>query len=180
MQPQKLPNQQQLPKKPSQLYRRRHRKGRVLASILAVVLLAASVLLFYYRQAIVDQITVWRFTPTTELVSFADRAGLNDLGKFYLYASQTQISDKSAFNTACGKLQNERTVVLGCYVGTDRRIYIYNVTDTQLDGVRETTAAHEMLHAAYDRLSESDKDRVDALLKDEESKITDEIGRAHV
>lgn len=164
---------QQPPKQPSNQSVRRHTKGRFLAGLFAFVLLAATVALFYNRQRVIDQITVWRFTPSTDLTVLADRAGLNDTGKFYLYASQAEVSDREAFNTACGKLQNERTIVIGCYAGLDRRIYIYNVPDSQLDGVKETTTAHEMLHAAYDRLSESDKDYVNALLKEQELKITD-------
>lgn len=173
MQPQKLPSQQP-PKQPSPEYGRRHTKGRFLASLFAFILLSASVILFYNRQTVIDQITVWRFAPSSELVVLANNAGLNDTGKFYLYASQAEISDKTEFNTACGKLQNEKTVVLGCYAGSDKRIYIYDVTDSQLSGVMETTAAHEMLHAAYDRLSESDKKQVDTWLVAEESKITDQ------
>lgn len=173
MQPQKSVSEQ-LPKKPNPYHGRHHTKGAFLASLLGFLLLAASILLFYHRQAIVDRITVWRFVPSPTLVLLADNAGLNDRGKFYLYASRSEVSDRAAFNTACGKLQNERTVVIGCYVGADRRIYIYDVTDAQLDGVKETTAAHEMLHAAYDRLDQSEKERIDGLLVAQQSKITDQ------
>lgn len=169
MQPKKSLNQQPV----QQHNPHRRKKSSILPLLFGALLLAASVALFYNKQAIIDQVTVWRFTPSSELVSLANRAGLNDEGKFYLYASQAEISSESEFNTACGSLQNERTVVLGCYTGNDGRIYIYDVTDTQLDGVRETTAAHEMLHAAYDRLSNSEKDYVDGLLEAQEKTITD-------
>lgn len=172
MQPQK--SQQQPQKQPNIPVKRQHTKGRFVASLFVFLLVIAAVALFYNRQAVLDQLTVWRFTPSPELVSLADSAGLNDTGKFYLKASQAEVSDRTEFNDACGKLQNERTVVIGCYTGADKRIYIYDVTDSQLDGVKETTAAHEMLHAAYDRLSSSDKKRVDALLVAEEANITDE------
>lgn len=173
MQPQKSLNQQ--PLKPSNLQpKRRHTKGRLFAGLFTLVLFAAGVWLFYNRQAVIDQITVRRFTPSAELTTLANNAGVNELGKFYLAASQAEISDKTAFNKACGSLQSERTVVIGCYVGADKRIYIYNVTDAQLNGVKETTAAHEMLHAAYDRLSGSERKYVDGLLNAEKAKITDE------
>jgi hypothetical protein len=172
---QQKPLQQPLAKKPrSQTQTSRRRKGGIVATLFSILLIGASFAVFYNRQAILDQITVWRFTPSAPIVAMAGRAGLSDTGKFYLYASQAQLSNRDAFNAACGKLQSERTVVLGCYTGADRRIYIYDVTDTRLDGVKETTAAHEMLHAAYDRLCAKDKDYVDGLLKAEETKITDE------
>lgn len=160
-------------KQPNVPMKSQHSRGRFLASFFTFALLVAAVALFYNRQAILDDITAWRFTPSAELVTLEDNAGLNQTGKFYLSASQAEISDKAAFNTACGKLQNERTVVIGCYTGADKRIYIYNVTDAQLDGVKETTTAHEMLHAAYDRLSASDRTYVDGLLTAEKAKITD-------
>lgn len=164
---------QSLATKPDSLLSKRYSKGRFRASLFALLLLGAGVLLLYNRQAVVDQITVWRFVPSSAVVALADTAGLNDRGKYYLYASQADVSDRAAFNQACGGLQNERTVVIGCYAGADKRIYIYNVTESQLDGIKETTAAHEMLHAAYDRLSESEKQRVDDLLVAQQSSTTD-------
>ncbi len=50
----------------------------------------------------------------------------------------------------------KRNAILGCYNPSSRDIYIYNVTNSELDGVKEVTAAHEMLHAAWERLSESE------------------------
>lgn len=54
--------------------------------------------------------------------------------------------------------------MLGCYrpgVG----IYILRVEDARLAGVQQVTAAHEMLHAAYDRLSGSERSKVNSLIK---------------
>jgi len=60
---------------------------------------------------------------------------------------------------------------LGCY--KNQRIYIYNVNDERLNGLKEVTAAHEMLHAAYERLPESDKKAVNTLLEKEYRKNSD-------
>lgn len=173
MQPQKSVNQQPA-KQPNLVHNRHYTRGTFCASLLGFLLIAAGVILFYNRQAVIDQITVWRFVPSESLVSLVDTVGLNERGKFYLYASRAEVSDRTEFNDACGKLQNERTVVIGCYTGPDKRIYIYNVTDSQLEGVKETTTAHEMLHAAYDRLSQNEKERIDALLIAQKATITDE------
>ncbi len=59
--------------------------------------------------------------------------------------------------------------ILGCYV--TQRIYIYDVKDAKLDGIREVTAAHEMLHAAYERMSSSEQTKVNALLEVEYEKL---------
>ncbi len=141
--------------------------------VFSAVLLALVATGIFFRQDIIDQLTVWRFTPSADLQSIALRASFSEQGKHYLYMSETQVVDRDGFNEKCGTLQNEKTVVLGCYTVPDRRIYVYNVSDTRLDGVKEATAAHEMLHAAYDRLSNSERTRINGLLKDQEQKITD-------
>jgi len=61
-------------------------------------------------------------------------------------------------------VQGEKTVVLGCYLTGDNGIFVYDVTDTRLTGVEQVTTAHEMLHAAYDRLSKNERRRVDNML----------------
>jgi hypothetical protein len=45
------------------------------------------------------------------------------------------------------------------------------VTDSQLDGIREVTTAHEMLHAAYARLGDEEKSRINSLLEAEYKKL---------
>lgn len=91
-----------------------------------------------------------------------------------MQASRAELSDKQAFNQTCGSLKNEQTVVLGCYTTHDKRIYVYDIRDQKLDGVRETTSAHEMLHAAYDRLSGGEKEHLHQLLAEQRSKIDNE------
>ena len=56
--------------------------------------------------------------------------------------------------------------MLGCYHSGQSGIFVLDVTDSRLDGVEQVTAAHEMLHAAYDRLSRSERSKVDAMLED--------------
>lgn len=143
-------------------------------AIFAGLLAIGFVFALLNRQYIIDQIVVWQFKPSEAVVSLGDRSGMSDKGKFYLYASQTELNDREDFNKACGSLQNEKTVVLGCYRGSLKRIHVFKVDDSQLDGVEDVTAAHEMLHAVYDRLDSGEKKRVGALLQAERAKITDE------
>jgi len=100
----------------------------------------------------------------------ATTANMSDHGRFYFYASRPEINDREAFNHNC-KAASEQTVVLGCYAS--QRIYVFDITDQRLAGIKEVTAAHEMLHAAYDRLSKSEKDRVHRLLEAELESIND-------
>ena len=121
------------------------------------------------RQRILDQITVWQYQPTAEVSGLVDRAGMNSEGKFYYLASQPKLDSSSDFNSECDRVENV-TSILGCY--SNSRIYIYDVTDPQLDGIREVTATHETLHAIYDRMSDDEKKQVDVLIEAEYKKLS--------
>jgi len=135
-------------------------------------LFAAAIWLFLNRQAIIDQVSFWQYRPTQEIAALADRAALSDHGRFYLYSAFPEIQDRDAFNKSCNTLRSSESVVLGCYAA--HRIYLFNVTDQKLDGIKEVTAAHEMLHAAYERLSEAERTRVDKLVNEAAAKVADE------
>lgn len=92
-------------------------------------------------------------------------------GEFYFYASHPTLLDATAFNETCER-REAATAILGCYNG--QYIYIYNIADAKLDGVREVTAAHEMLHAAYARLGSAERQRVDTLIDAEFEKLKDD------
>lgn len=144
-------------------------KGGIITSVvLSTLLVICAILIIFFRQHIVDQIIVWQFKPSGAIVTLSSRVGLNDNGKFIFYASQPELNSAADFNSVCKRIENT-TSILGCY--SNSKIYIYNVTDTQLDGIREVTAAHEMLHAAYQRLGDDEKKSVDALLEAEYKKL---------
>lgn len=138
--------------------------GHVVALLATIICVAIAALLFINRQFVVDQLSVWQYKPTADVVSLATRSGMNDTGKFYFFAAQPAVEEAQEFNKQCDR-KEDTTAILGCYNG--RNIYIYNVTNQSIDGIREVTAAHEMLHAAYDRLSGSEKTHVNALLEAE-------------
>ncbi|HMH70249.1 MAG TPA: hypothetical protein VK502_02525 [Candidatus Saccharimonadales bacterium] len=145
--------------------------GHLAAIIATVISITLAALLFFNRQCVVDQLTVWQYKPSGEVATLADRSGMNDKGKFFFYASQPAVENAQSFNKQCGRLEAS-TAILGCYNG--RNIYVYNVTDARLDGIREVTAAHEMLHAAYARMNDKDKKQVNALLETEYAKLKDD------
>lgn len=137
--------------------------------VVSLALLSLAMVVVVYRQRILDQIVVWQFQPSSEISGLVDRAGMNSNGKFYYLASQPKLDGTSNFNTECDRVENV-TSILGCY--TNSRIYIYDVTDKQLDGIREVTAAHETLHAIYSRMSDEEKTKVDKLIEAEYGKIS--------
>lgn len=127
---------------------------RVVSWVVPTALIVVGVALLFNRQNIVDQIAYADFQPTDEVAAMVGETGMSDTGKFYFYSSRPEVADSDVFNNSCER-RAATSPVLGCYLAADSKIYVYDVTDANLQGIKGVTAAHEMLHAAYDRLSES-------------------------
>ena len=148
---------------------RLHLSKRRLISLIALLTLLAVVIAGALNvQRIQDTVLYYQFEPSATVASFASDAGMSEHGTFLFYASHPEVLGADDFNKQCGKSEHS-TAILGCYNG--RTIYIYDVTNARLTGIRSTTAAHEMLHAAYRRLSDSEKTKVNALLEAEYSML---------
>ena len=60
---------------------------------------------------------------------------------------------------------------MGCYrLG---KIHLYDVKNSKLDGIKEVTAAHELLHAIWERMSLSERDKIGKLLNAEYERVKD-------
>jgi DNA repair exonuclease SbcCD ATPase subunit len=140
---------------------RTHSAIRYIALGINLALIAVAAWVFFNRQYVLDQITLYRYEPPQEVIALAEQTTMTDESKRYFYASQPEINDRAEFNGNCGN-HGERSIVLGCYAA--QKIYIFNVTDERLSNVKAVTAAHEMLHAAYDRLGSDEKQRVDMMV----------------
>jgi len=137
--------------------------------ILDVILLAAVVLggvyIVQHRQQIYDFARIYNYQPPAAVSQLATDTTMTALGKNAFYVNHPELlSDKAKFNEKCN--QREQTIVLGCYYSKQRGIYIYEVTDERLAGIKEVTAAHEMLHAAYDRLGKEERENLGKILQD--------------
>lgn len=111
-----------------------------------------------HRQDIVDWWRLRSYTPSAEVKKLADDTAMTAYGRNLFYASDPKIDDREAFNQACNNSLGEQGAVLGCYAR--QGIFIFNVNDPRLPGVKDVTAAHETLHAVYDRLDTTTKNQV--------------------
>lgn len=111
--------------------------------------------LFFNRQFALDTYTNWTYRASDSIATISERTELTDKGKFTFYATQPELLGRDSFNNSCPR-QEAGSPILGCYTSDDR-IYIYDVTDDKLDGMKEVTAAHEVLHAVWFRMSEEEK-----------------------
>jgi len=144
---------------------------KVFTGLLSLLIMAASVSLYVYRQDVIDWLALRNYEPSPAIARLATAASLNDDGRRLFYVHDPSLLDKANFQGVCGN--DEETIVLGCYITNDR-IYVFDVEDDRLQGVEEVTAAHEMLHAAFDRLSGDEKERITTLLADTFASVDDE------
>lgn len=116
-----------------------------------------------------DEILDWAaargYQPTATVRGFVSQTTMTPYAERLFYANRPAVQDKKEFNKNCTD-PSEEVAVLGCFKGNRAGIYIYDVTDKRLKGIEEVTAAHEMLHQAYQRLGKAEKTRVNGLLQE--------------
>ena len=138
---------------------------RVLSYLIFLGLISGTALAVWQHRSILDWWQLRGYVPAAEIAALAADTAMTDPARRVFYVNHPDLMDDStAFRQACPL--NEETIILGCYHSGQRGIFIFDVDSTELDGVEEVTAAHEMLHAAYDRLSSKQRERVDKILTD--------------
>jgi hypothetical protein len=143
--------------------------------IVLLLLLAGLSVVAANRQGIIDWWRLRDYTAPAPVASLANQDAMTDYARKVFYVNSPDIRTKANFSSACPSSKAEQTIVLGCYHSDQAGIYLLNVTDPRLQGVEQVTAAHEMLHAAYDRLSSADRKKIDGMLLDYYNKdLTDE------
>jgi hypothetical protein len=136
-----------------------------------LVILGFSVWLVFNFQSVVDWWKLRGYEPTAAIAQVSREASFSEEGQRLFYVHDPELLVKSDFQGKC--TVGEETIVLGCYL-SHSKIYLFDVTDMRLEGIEEVTAAHEMLHAVYDRLSPEEKELLDAQLLSFYDTITDE------
>lgn len=136
--------------------------SRFLGIIFPLAIIVGSFWLWVERQSVVDAINYYQYSPTQTVEQLTETSNMTDHGRYMFYVSRPQVDTSDDFNKNCQRREAD-SPILGCY--TAGRIYIYNVTDDRLQGIKSVTAAHEMLHAAYERLDETEKNRLSRLLE---------------
>jgi hypothetical protein len=140
---------------------------------LTLVLLAVPFVVFFKAQALVDWWQLRNYMAPPAVAALAQQDTMTAYATHVFYVNHPDLeTDTNQFRTDCN--ESEKTIVLGCYHGNQDGIFLYNVNDSRLAGVQQVTAAHEMLHAAYDRLSSKDRNNVDSLLENYYHMVTDQ------
>lgn len=142
----------------------------ILTLLVSLAIITLSVVVIWQRQYITDSLRASMYTPSTEIAALVEATRMSERGELVFYASQPELNGTQAFNERCGDSQTE-SMVLGCYVGGT--IYVFDADNPEIASIEEVTAAHEMLHAAYERLRGDEKRQVDALLSAQAASLAD-------
>lgn len=136
------------------------RSQKLVGAILSLTLLTLPIIAVIQKQAIADWYKLRNYEPPAAVAAIASATTMTEEGKKLFYVNQPALLDKTNFRQYCS--DSEQSIVLGCF-RSGEGIYLLNVTDSRLNGVVEVTAVHEMLHAAYERLSDNEQQRIDQL-----------------
>ncbi len=145
--------------------------------ILTLLVFAAPFAAYVERQNLYDWYRLHNYVVPRTIAGLATDTTMDAHSRKIFYVAHPELQTKSAFNASCKTI--EKTIVLGCYkagIG----IFVYEVADTRLNGVLQVTAAHEMLHAAYERLSTKDRLRIDALTQQTYAQLADERVKTNI
>lgn len=149
---------------------KRSRLWAIAISALGILLVAIGIGLYLNRQYVADHFSMWSFQPSSGISAINEELDLTYHGNLYFYTAHPELNAAEEFNDNCPRVELN-SPILGCLHGD--RIYIYDIENGKLDGIEEVTAAHEMLHMAWLRLSDEERDYLSKLLQKEQKKITD-------
>ncbi|ADG76132.1 hypothetical protein Cfla_3251 [Cellulomonas flavigena DSM 20109] len=106
--------------------------------------------------------------PTPEVEALADEMFLTDEGRDLLYVAQPELLGAEEFAGRCDRgdagAAGETGGAVGCYhssaggLQANGRIVVYTPADARLRPFVVETAAHELLHAAWNELSDGEQD----------------------
>ena len=120
-----------------------------------IILLCAFVAVFLIDYTVLaDRITALSYAPSETIVNLTEALLLTERAQLILAASQPSVQSAADFQASC-PIETTEATVIGCYA--NNKIYIYDISRTELDGIMQSTLAHELLHAAWDRLSATER-----------------------
>ncbi|RGE17105.1 hypothetical protein [Leucobacter sp. wl10] len=149
----------------------RGRAKRILGFIVFLAVLALVVFAMTHRQEIRDRFSAVGFETSPQIERVLKDLRLTASGERIFLATRPTLDGSSHFNEQCaGVERSEQEHVLGCYAGD--RIHLFDVTDERITGIVGVTAAHELLHAAYNRLGEGERDDLGGKLRREFDRLS--------
>lgn len=136
---------------------------RLFSLVFLLLIIGGGAWVFLNRQPIIDYAVASQYKPSSAVIKLEDQIQFTPKGDALFRAVQPEVDNSDNFNQHCQK-KDADSIVLGCYIDP-QNIFVYNVTDSQLSAVMPVTAAHETLHAAYARLSSTERAKVNSMVE---------------
>ncbi|MBR2708721.1 hypothetical protein IKE98_00050 [Candidatus Saccharibacteria bacterium] len=127
-----------------------------------IIMLVIAVIIFN-RSFIYDW---WRgitYAPSEEMSRIRSSLNLTGEGEFIFNSVQPSLIGGAEFNANCRSDTDTEIAVLGCFTGDS--VFVYDVQSDELDGIKELTTAHELLHAVWARLDSGEKTKINSSLR---------------
>lgn len=137
---------------------------RLLPYIVLVVVVADAGVVYLRRESILDWFTARDYQPSAVVKQLVTDDTMTPYATRLFYANRPAVEEKETFNKHCTD-PSEQVAVLGCFTGNRQGIFVFDINDPRIDGIEQVTAAHEMLHQAYQRLGGAEKTRINGLLQ---------------
>ncbi len=127
------------------------------------------------QDLLLDWLNVKPQASSPDIERLATATAMTRSAQRLFYRQDPTIEQRREFLATCSKVP-VKGVMMGCYSrrGSVGKIAIQIVTEPRLQGMMEVTAAHEMLHAAYDKFSQSERNRLTPLLESAVKRVKDE------
>lgn len=135
------------------------RQARIVFLIFGILFLCYALFTFTDLKDIIKNIG---YQAPADVATLTNKLPFTDKAKTIFYATRPALESRDEFNQHCDSHDIDISV-LGCY--TDGKIYLYNVDSTDLPDVVESTATHELLHAAWERLNIFEKTAIEIELE---------------
>lgn len=135
------------------------RTHRIIRAVCSLVIIASifAAWRFVDFSLIFDNINAQGYDPSQELAEIVRNLRLTTRGERVFRGTRAELQDAEAFNNSCER-SSEKLYLLGCY--SHNQVFVYNIKDNDLPGIREATLAHELLHAIWSRMSSEEKEAI--------------------
>lgn len=141
----------------------RYKRLRIVAGAFVVVFLLCLVAITTVGYHVIyDSLLGLSYRPGAEMRQIISDIKLTDKGERIVKASAAELQDADSFNRNCPNATAE-TSVLGCYYNW--KIYVYDINNAELNGIKEAVLAHEVLHAVWQREHWWIKDELEPILR---------------
>jgi hypothetical protein len=136
-------------------------RNKALIVGLQFVLLGAVLVAVLNFQSILDWYALQTYKPAADVAQIEKRLLLTSYATAIFYRNSPQIDTKMAFNTNCAT--GAGTLELGCYFRGS--IYVLQIDNASLKPEMDVVTAHELLHAAWMRLGETERNKLSTELQ---------------